>query len=150
MARTPQCTPHRVPRLPYRPRARGRGAFRGRRPCGALVRARALGAGRRRAAPRENRPAAVVRISPTVEFTGSGAFADLYGIYFATDGQHLEHRIHVDRLPTCARPRGSCQDERRPWAGCRIRLLARSNSTPALTRHGRFSPICLLLRRSGD
>ena len=38
----------------------------------------------------------VVRISPTVEFTGAGAFADLYGIYFATDGQHLEHRIHVD------------------------------------------------------
>lgn len=38
----------------------------------------------------------VVRISPTVEFTGSGSFADLYGVYFATDGQHLEHRIHVD------------------------------------------------------
>ncbi len=37
----------------------------------------------------------VVRISPTVEFTGAGSFADLYGIYFATDGQHLEHRIHV-------------------------------------------------------
>ena len=38
----------------------------------------------------------VVRISPTVEFTGAGSFADLYGIYFATDGQHLEHRIHVN------------------------------------------------------
>jgi Fe-S cluster assembly protein SufD len=37
----------------------------------------------------------VVRISPTVEFSGSGASADLYGVYFATDGQHLEHRIHV-------------------------------------------------------
>jgi Fe-S cluster assembly protein SufD len=38
----------------------------------------------------------VVRISPTVEFTGAGSFADLYGVYFATDGQHLEHRIHVN------------------------------------------------------
>ena len=38
----------------------------------------------------------VVRINPTVEFTGAGAFADLYGIYFATDGQHLEHRIHIN------------------------------------------------------
>jgi Fe-S cluster assembly protein SufD len=38
----------------------------------------------------------VVRLSPTVEFVGSGSVADLYGVYFATDGQHLEHRIHVD------------------------------------------------------
>jgi Fe-S cluster assembly protein SufD len=38
----------------------------------------------------------VVRISPTVEFTGTGSVADLYGVYFATGGQHLEHRIHVD------------------------------------------------------
>ena len=38
----------------------------------------------------------VVRISPTVEFTGAGSFADLYGVYFATDEQHLEHRIHVN------------------------------------------------------
>lgn len=38
----------------------------------------------------------VVRISPTVEFAGTGSFADLYGVYFATGGQHLEHRIHVD------------------------------------------------------
>jgi len=47
----------------------------------------------------------VVRISPTVEFTGSGAFADLYGIYFATDGQHLEHRIHVDHSVPNAKSR---------------------------------------------
>jgi Fe-S cluster assembly protein SufD len=38
---------------------------------------------------------AVLRISPSVEFAGAGSFADLYGVYFATDGQHLEHRIHV-------------------------------------------------------
>lgn len=37
-----------------------------------------------------------VRISPTVEYTGMGASAELNGVYFATDGQHLEHRIHVN------------------------------------------------------
>jgi Fe-S cluster assembly protein SufD len=38
----------------------------------------------------------VIRILPTIEFTGPGAFANLFGLYFATDGQHLEHRLHVD------------------------------------------------------
>jgi len=38
----------------------------------------------------------IVRLSPTVDFTGQGASADLFGLYFATSGQHLEHRIHVD------------------------------------------------------
>jgi Fe-S cluster assembly protein SufD len=38
----------------------------------------------------------VVRLSPTVDFTGQGATAELFGLYFATSGQHLEHRIHVD------------------------------------------------------
>lgn len=47
----------------------------------------------------------VVRISPTVEFTGAGSFADLYGVYFATDGQHLEHRIHVNHNVVNAKSR---------------------------------------------
>lgn len=38
----------------------------------------------------------VVRLLPTVEYTGAGAFANLAGLYFATNGQHLEHRLHVD------------------------------------------------------
>lgn len=38
----------------------------------------------------------VVRILPTVEFTGPGSFANLSGLYFATNGQHLEHRLHID------------------------------------------------------
>ena len=38
----------------------------------------------------------VVRILPTVEYAGPGSSADLSGVYFATDGQHQEHRIHVD------------------------------------------------------
>lgn len=65
----------------------------------------------------------VVRISPTVEFTGSGAFADLYGIYFATDGQHLEHRIHVDHSVPNAKSRVNYKgalagkDARTVWIG---------------------------------
>ena len=38
----------------------------------------------------------VVRLLPTVEFTGPGSFANLSGLYFATNGQHLEHRLHID------------------------------------------------------
>ncbi len=38
----------------------------------------------------------LVRLLPTVEFAGPGSFADLAGVYFATAGQHLEHRIHIE------------------------------------------------------
>jgi Fe-S cluster assembly protein SufD len=38
----------------------------------------------------------VVRLLPTVEFTGPGADAQLLGVYFATTGQFFEHRIFVD------------------------------------------------------
>lgn len=38
----------------------------------------------------------LVRLLPTVEYSGPGSSADLQGFYFATDGQHLEHRLHVD------------------------------------------------------
>ena len=38
----------------------------------------------------------IVRILPTVEYSGQGSSADLSGVYFATDGQHQEHRIFVD------------------------------------------------------
>jgi Fe-S cluster assembly protein SufD len=37
-----------------------------------------------------------IRISPTVEYTGTGASAEMNGVYFATDEQHIEHRIHVN------------------------------------------------------
>jgi Fe-S cluster assembly protein SufD len=38
----------------------------------------------------------VVRLLPTVEFSGSGSSAEMLGVYFATAGQHLEHRMHVE------------------------------------------------------
>lgn len=38
----------------------------------------------------------LVRLLPTVEYTDQGGSAELLGLYFATDGQHLEHRVHVE------------------------------------------------------
>ncbi len=38
----------------------------------------------------------VVRILPQVDFVGTGASVDLQGVYFATEGQFFEHRMHVD------------------------------------------------------
>ena len=38
----------------------------------------------------------LVRLLPTIEYTGPGSSAELFGLYFATDGQHLEHRVHVE------------------------------------------------------
>jgi len=38
----------------------------------------------------------LVRLLPTVEYTGPGSSAELFGLYFATHGQHLEHRVHVE------------------------------------------------------
>lgn len=44
----------------------------------------------------------LVRISPRVDFTGPGASCELFGLYFATAGQHLEHRLHVEHgQPNC-------------------------------------------------
>jgi Fe-S cluster assembly protein SufD len=44
----------------------------------------------------------VVRLTPTVQFTGPGASAELLGLYFADAGQHLEHRLFVDHnQPNC-------------------------------------------------
>ncbi|MEY3009200.1 MAG: hypothetical protein RL464_865 [Actinomycetota bacterium] len=38
----------------------------------------------------------LVRLLPTVEYSEQGGSAELLGLYFATDGQHLEHRVHVE------------------------------------------------------
>jgi Fe-S cluster assembly protein SufD len=44
----------------------------------------------------------VVRLSPSVSYAGPGGDAELYGLYFADDGQHLEHRLFVDHdTPNC-------------------------------------------------
>jgi Fe-S cluster assembly protein SufD len=38
----------------------------------------------------------LVRIFPQVRYTAPGGDAELLGLYFADDGQHLEHRMYVD------------------------------------------------------
>jgi Fe-S cluster assembly protein SufD len=38
----------------------------------------------------------LVRLFPQVSFAGPGGDAELLGIYFADEGQHLEHRLFVD------------------------------------------------------
>jgi Fe-S cluster assembly protein SufD len=44
----------------------------------------------------------LVRLSPTVRYAGPGGDAELYGLYFADAGQHLEHRLFVDHdVPNC-------------------------------------------------
>jgi Fe-S cluster assembly protein SufD len=45
---------------------------------------------------------AIVRLSPTVRFTGPGARADLLGVSFAGPGQHHESRLYIDHdRPDC-------------------------------------------------
>lgn len=38
----------------------------------------------------------LVRLLPSVAYDGPGGSAEMQGIYFATSGQHLEHRVFVD------------------------------------------------------
>ena len=47
----------------------------------------------------------LVRLLPTIEYTGPGSSAELFGLYFATDGQHLEHRVHIEHAVPGAKSR---------------------------------------------
>ena len=38
----------------------------------------------------------LVRVTPSTRFTGTGGDVEMYGLYFADAGQHLEHRLFVD------------------------------------------------------
>ncbi|ABP55519.1 Fe-S cluster assembly protein SufD [Salinispora tropica] len=65
----------------------------------------------------------LVRQYTTVEYTERGGEAELYGVYFADEGQHLEHRQLVDHsVPDCRSYvgyRGALQGEsaRTVWVG---------------------------------
>ena len=48
---------------------------------------------------------AVVRVSPTAHLMGAGSNADLFGLYFADAGQHLEQRVYVDHVAPNTRSR---------------------------------------------
>ncbi|MFK0006224.1 Fe-S cluster assembly protein SufD [Paenarthrobacter sp. NPDC090520] len=44
----------------------------------------------------------LVRVTPTARFAAPGGEAELFGLYFADAGQHLEHRTYVDHgQPNC-------------------------------------------------
>ncbi|MFJ9518800.1 Fe-S cluster assembly protein SufD [Kitasatospora sp. NPDC101801] len=44
----------------------------------------------------------LVRLHPRVNYAGPGGEAELYGLYFADAGQHLEHRLVIDHdTPHC-------------------------------------------------
>ena len=84
----------------------------------------------------------LVRILPTVEFTGSGAEVDLQGVYFASAGQHLEHRLHVDHLVPNAKSRVNYkgvlagESARTVWFGdVFIRAAAEGTDTYELNRN---------------
>ncbi|HEY6277863.1 MAG TPA: Fe-S cluster assembly protein SufD [Streptosporangiaceae bacterium] len=47
----------------------------------------------------------VVRLAPSVRYAGTGGDAEMLGLYFADDGQHLEHRLFVDHEAANCRSR---------------------------------------------
>jgi Fe-S cluster assembly protein SufD len=65
----------------------------------------------------------VVRLAPSVRYTGPGGDAELNGLYFADGGQHLEHRLFVDHAERNCKSRVSYkgalqgQDAHGVWIG---------------------------------
>lgn len=84
----------------------------------------------------------LVRILPTVEFIAPGGDVDLQGVYFASAGQHLEHRLHVDHLVPNAKSRVNYkgvlagESARTVWFGdVFIRAAAEGTDTYELNRN---------------
>jgi Fe-S cluster assembly protein SufD len=84
----------------------------------------------------------VVRLLPSVEYTGPGGDAELVGVYFADAGQHLEHRLFVDHsVPDCRSDviyKGALQGDtaHSVWVGdVLIRAAATGTSTYELNRN---------------
>jgi Fe-S cluster assembly protein SufD len=84
----------------------------------------------------------VVRQYTSVDYTGRGGEAELYGLYFAGAGQHLEHRLLVDHtVPDCRSYvgyRGALQgtDAHTVWVGdVLIRAEATGTDTYEVNRN---------------
>jgi Fe-S cluster assembly protein SufD len=84
----------------------------------------------------------VVRLVSNVQYSGPGGSADLYGVYFADETQHQEHRLWVDHaVPNCRSNvlyKGALQgeDARTVWIGdVRIRPAATGTDTYELNRN---------------
>jgi Fe-S cluster assembly protein SufD len=84
----------------------------------------------------------LVRQYTSVDYTGRGGEAEAYGLYFADDGQHLEHRLLVDHsVPDCrsyVAYRGALQGEgaHTVWVGdVLIRAEATGTDTYEVNRN---------------
>jgi Fe-S cluster assembly protein SufD len=84
----------------------------------------------------------VVRLVSNVHYAGPGASAELFGVYFADETQHQEHRLWVDHsVPNCKSNvlyKGALQgeDARTVWIGdVRIRPAATGTDTYELNRN---------------
>ncbi|TWJ15813.1 Fe-S cluster assembly protein SufD [Stackebrandtia albiflava] len=84
----------------------------------------------------------VVRLNSNVRYAGTGGGADLYGLYFADAGQHLEHRLFVDHNAPHTRShvdyKGALQgrDARTVWVGdVLIRKIAEQIETYEINRN---------------
>ena len=90
----------------------------------------------------------IVRIAPSVRYAGPGGTAHLNGLYYADDGQHIEHRLLVDHaVPHCTSRilyKGALQgdaksnlpDAHTVWIGdVLIRAEAQGTDTYELTRN---------------
>ncbi|MEV7122732.1 Fe-S cluster assembly protein SufD [Kitasatospora griseola] len=84
----------------------------------------------------------VVRLHPRVSYAGPGGEAELFGLYFADAGQHLEHRLIIDHdTPHCRSNvayKGALQgeDAHAVWIGdVLIRAAAVGTDTYELNRN---------------
>jgi Fe-S cluster assembly protein SufD len=84
----------------------------------------------------------LVRLVSNVQYAGPGGQADLFGVYFADETQHQEHRLWVDHaVPNCRSNvlyKGALQgeDARTVWIGdVRIRPAATGTDTYELNRN---------------
>jgi Fe-S cluster assembly protein SufD len=84
----------------------------------------------------------VVRITPSAAFADSGGDVEMLGLYFADEGQHLEHRLFVDHAEPNCRSRvtykGALQGEsaHTVWVGdVLIRHKAEGTDTYELNRN---------------
>jgi len=84
----------------------------------------------------------LVRLVSNVHYTGPGGSADLYGLYFADETQHQEHRLFVDHTtPNCRSNvvyKGALQGDKAHsvWIGdVRIRPAATGTETYELNRN---------------
>jgi Fe-S cluster assembly protein SufD len=84
----------------------------------------------------------LVRLTSNVQYAGPGGSAELFGVYFADETQHQEHRLWVDHaVPNCRSNvlyKGALQGEnaRTVWIGdVRIRPAATGTETYEINRN---------------